>query len=224
LAYIILLIVSTAGAFIVHKLVIELSDNRDRALKKNKFLIGTIIFAALALLYNKLGVGAGLYFYIYLVIILTTMSIIDLDTGIIPDELVIAGLAGGIALFVLNLVLPCRFGYSLSRFDPVFGLLIGSGTLIVVMILGMIIYRTDEVMGMGDVKIFAPIGMFLGFKLTVMALFFSMLTGGIISLGLIVLKIRKRKDTIPFGPFIAIGAFLAILFGNELWNWYFSFL
>ncbi len=224
MAYFLLLILSVAGAFALHKIIIELSDDKDKASGKSKILIGSIIFASAALLYSRLGAGAQLYFNIYLIFILICMSLIDLDTGIIPDELVVAGLAGGVALFVLNLILPCRFGNNLSRFDPLFGLLVGSGTLLLVMILGMLIYRTDEVMGMGDVKIFAPIGMFLGFKLTIMALFFAMLTGGIISMVLILLKIRKRRDTIPFGPFIALGAFLAMIFGNELWNWYFSFL
>jgi len=45
--------------------------------------------------------------------------------------------------------------------------------------------------------------------------------GGII---LIMLKIKDRKDYIPFGPFIAFGAMLAVLFGFDLMNWYLNFL
>lgn len=224
LAYIILLLVSAPGAVLVHKTVLELSDDGERAVRKNKIVIGAILFVTMSLLYHELGWGAQLIFNIYLLLILVCMSIIDFDTGIIPDELVLAGLGGGIMLFFLNLIWPCKFAYERTWLDPVWGLLTGSGTLILIMLLGMLIYRSDEVMGMGDIKIFAPIGMILGFKLTVMALFFSVMAGGAISIVLIGLKIKKRRDTIPFGPFIALGAFLAMLLGNRLWDWYFMFL
>ena len=91
-------------------------------------------------------------------------------------------------------------------------------------IFGAIIYKNDEVMGMGDVKIFAPIGIFLGWKMCAMALAISMFLGGLASILLIVLSIKKRKDTIPFGPFIAIAAFITVMWGQDIWSWYFSLL
>ena len=85
----------------------------------------------------------------------------------------------------------------------------------------MIIYKSDEVMGMGDVKIFAPVGMFLGWKMCMLTLVVSMFVGGITSIILVLFRIKKRKDTIPFGPFITLATLIVILFGKDIWGWYF---
>jgi leader peptidase (prepilin peptidase)/N-methyltransferase len=53
------------------------------------------------------------------------------------------------------------------------------------------------------------------------ALLISMLLGGAVSILLMALKIKKRKEKIPFGPFIAIASLITILFGERIWEWYF---
>jgi leader peptidase (prepilin peptidase)/N-methyltransferase len=75
-------------------------------------------------------------------------------------------------------------------------------------------------MGMGDVKLMAPIGLFLGWKLCLTALFIGVVSAGLVSLFLILTKLRKGKDTIPFGPFLVAGAFITVLWGWDLLNWY----
>ena len=75
-------------------------------------------------------------------------------------------------------------------------------------------------MGGGDIKIFAPIGLFLGWKMALMTFFISVILAGIVSVILILLKIKDRKSGIPFGPFIVAGTFLTYLFGWGLINWY----
>ncbi|HZK85498.1 MAG TPA: A24 family peptidase, partial [Desulfosporosinus sp.] len=82
------------------------------------------------------------------------------------------------------------------------------------------VYKGDEVMGMGDVKLFAPIGLFLGWRMTLLALFLSVILGGMLSLLLIVLGKANRKSMIPFGPFIVTGVFITVMWGWDILRWY----
>ncbi len=79
-------------------------------------------------------------------------------------------------------------------------------------------------MGWGDIKLAACIGAFLGATSTVIALFIAFILGAIIG-GVMMLKSKKGKSTpIPFGPFMAVGAILALFFGQPLWKAYINFL
>jgi leader peptidase (prepilin peptidase)/N-methyltransferase len=103
---------------------------------------------------------------------------------------------------------------------PLIGMVTGSGLLLLIAIAGMLIYKTDDAMGMGDVKLFAPIGLLLGWKLCLAALFISVLLAGFSSIFLMLIRKKGRKDTIPFGPFIVTAAYITMLFGWDIVNWY----
>jgi leader peptidase (prepilin peptidase)/N-methyltransferase len=66
----------------------------------------------------------------------------------------------------------------------------------------------------------APIGLFLGWKLCLLALFISVFLGGVVSMALMILRIKKRKDTVAFGPFIVMGTFATIMYGWDMLNWF----
>ncbi len=72
-------------------------------------------------------------------------------------------------------------------------------------------------MGGGDVKLMGAAGFWLGFANTVLALMLGFLLGSIIGVALIALKIKTRKDYIPFGPYLCIGILVSLL----LWNDYY---
>lgn len=174
----------------------------------------------LALLSN-FGLTVAFFAYAFLMTILIAVLFIDYDHRIIPDELVIAGLAGGAAIFACNLFVPGQLLYGDEKWwTPLLGLVAASGILMLIAIIGSLIYKTDDAMGMGDVKLLAPIGVFLGWKLGFAALFFSVLIAGIVSVLLIVLRIKDKKDTIPFGPFIVVGTFITIMWGWDIIFWY----
>jgi len=197
---------------------------RTQRYTKNELAVQLATSIVFMLIYYKYGITADFFFFAYIMFILIIMFLIDLKTKIIPDELVIAGIAGGLVVFIYNAFIPLSFYPTANWWEPLVGLLPGSGILFLIAFLGVIIYKSDEVMGMGDVKIFAPIGIFLGWKMCILALVVSMFIGGITSILLILFRIKKRKDTIPFGPFITIAVFITILFGREIWDWYFSWL
>lgn len=74
--------------------------------------------------------------------------------------------------------------------------------------------------GGGDVKFMAALGIWLGLKYTLLAFFLTFLFGGIGAAVLLALKIKGRKDNIAYGPYMALAAFLTLLYGNEIIAWY----
>jgi leader peptidase (prepilin peptidase) / N-methyltransferase len=186
-----------------------------------RYVIVELLTASIiTLTFYEYGFGMESIFLSYIACILITVFFIDLKHKIIPDGLVITGIIGGAAAFVYNLFLPLTIMGDRFWWNPLLGAVCGSGILLIIALLGMFVYKSDEVMGMGDVKIFIPIGMFLGWKMALFTLLVAIVSGGLISFILVAAKIKKRKDTVPFGPFIVAGAVLAILAGWDLLNLY----
>jgi leader peptidase (prepilin peptidase) / N-methyltransferase len=131
---------------------------------------------------------------------------IDLGRQIIPDRITLPGIVVGF--------LTSFLGTRVSWLDSLVGLLVGGGILFAVIVL------SGGGMGGGDMKLGALMGAFLGYKLVLLALFLAVVLGGGIALVLLSTGIRRRKDPIPFGPFLATGAAVAILFGEGIVAWY----
>lgn len=147
--------------------------------------------------------------FIFLLIVIT---MIDFDYQIIPDELVYIGVGTGIL-------------YSLLIHDLLFSLLAALGASLffyAVRVLGEFVFL-KEAMGMGDVKFAAFLGIFLGVKKVVFAVVLSFPIGVVMALGLILLRLKSRKDYIPFGPAMAFAAFVSAYWGPELLTWYIHF-
>lgn len=131
---------------------------------------------------------------------------IDLEHQIIPDRITLPGIAVG---FVTSFL-----GTRVSWLDALLGILAGGGILFAVILL------SGGGMGGGDMKLGAMIGAFLGYKLALLALFLAVILGGVVALGLLSAGIRRRKDPIPFGPFLACAAAVATLWGEAVLTWY----
>jgi leader peptidase (prepilin peptidase)/N-methyltransferase len=84
--------------------------------------------------------------------------------------------------------------------------------------------RHEEGLGMGDVKMLAMIGAFLGWKLTLVTLMIASLAGSAVGLALIALRRGSMKYALPFGTFLAMGAALAAVFGSRVLDWYLGLL
>jgi leader peptidase (prepilin peptidase) / N-methyltransferase len=83
--------------------------------------------------------------------------------------------------------------------------------------------RNEEGLGMGDVKMLAMIGAFLGWKLMLVTLVLSSFLGSFIGIAMIVLKKGDMKYALPFGTFLAIGAIVASVSGDAILRWYSGF-
>ncbi len=164
-----------------------------------------------AFLYWKFGL-AWLELGISLVYasLLTVIFVIDLENQLVLNKVVFPGM-------VLALIL--------SFFWPGLGVLnslIGGAIGLAIMALPFIIYRRG--IGMGDVKLGALVGLITGYPLVFIAWLLSVITGGLVAAGLLIFKIKKRGDPIPFAPFLATSAMITLLWGQEIWQWYLQWL
>ena len=141
---------------------------------------------------------------------LVALFAIDLEHHLLPDRITLPGIAAGL---LANLVVPPGI------FEAVLGALLGW---LVLWGIGEAYYRYSgqEGMGGGDVKMLAMVGAFLGWKLVLVTLVFSSVTGSVI--GLIVIASRKgdMKYALPYGTFLALAALLASLTGDRIVAWY----
>jgi leader peptidase (prepilin peptidase)/N-methyltransferase len=172
------------------------------------------------LLFQRYGLTVEFVSSAFLMSVLIAVFFIDIDHRIIPDSLVLTSLAGGVLLIVYNFFVPVSFYGDRHWWNPLAGILSGAGVLFLVALIGMAIYKNDDAMGMGDVKIFVPIGIFLGWRLSLLALLLSMIAGGLVGLFIIISGRGDRKSTIAFGPFIVIGAFISFMWGWDILKWY----
>ena len=75
-------------------------------------------------------------------------------------------------------------------------------------------------MGWGDVKMAGLIGLVTGSRLVLVALAMGVVLGGLVAVTLLLFKIKKRKDAIPFGPFLSLATIVTLLWGSDILNWY----
>jgi leader peptidase (prepilin peptidase)/N-methyltransferase len=75
-------------------------------------------------------------------------------------------------------------------------------------------------MGLGDVKMAALMGIMLGYPNVLVAIFLAIIAGGLMAIVLLVSRKKGRKQAIPFGPFLALGTVLALIWGTPIWEWY----
>lgn len=139
-------------------------------------------------------------------------TFVDFEIQEIPDEVSIGGLAAGLILstaFPSILNETSRLGSFLNSFS---GALIGGAMIYAMGVLGEFAFK-KEAMGGGDVKLLAMIGSFLGWKLVVLTFFIAPLFGSVVG---VVLKIKEKRDTIPYGPYLSLAAIVAMLWGDRI--------
>jgi leader peptidase (prepilin peptidase)/N-methyltransferase len=138
---------------------------------------------------------------------------IDREHQILPHAITLPGLVAG---FVFSIFTEPGWQASLA------GLLLGGGILLA-MGYGYYFLRHEEGLGMGDFKMLAMIGAFLGWRLTLLTLMLASLSGSVVGLFLIVTRRGGMKTALPFGTFLALGAAAAAIAGPALLDWYLSF-
>ena len=98
--------------------------------------------------------------------------------------------------------------------DALLGIAIGGGVLYVIFL------AARGGFGGGDVKLGGFVGAILGIPQILVALPLSFIAGGLFGLSLLVLKVRGRKDAIPFGPFLAGAGLVSLFWGQTIFDWY----
>lgn len=147
--------------------------------------------------------------------LLITLSFIDYDTQLLPDVITIPMVWMGLLLSLaavyvdpVSSIIGATAGYlSLWCVFQVFKLITGK-----------------EGMGFGDFKLLAVLGAWLGWKMLPAIILLSSFAGAVIGITLILVKQHNKEKPIPFGPYLAIAGWIAMLYGDQLIDYYFQFV
>jgi len=177
------------------------------------FLVETGCALLTAFLYHYKGLTLesgviALYSYIYIVI-----GLIDLKTGLILNRIVYPSLV--LALVIAPFFVRGGGGYLSNLVNA----LIGAGVGLVALLIP-VVATIGRGMGIGDVKMAALIGLTTGFGEVLVAILGGIILGGLVAIFLLIFRLKKRKEAIPFGPFLAIGAIVTLIWGSQILHWY----
>jgi leader peptidase (prepilin peptidase) / N-methyltransferase len=172
-------------------------------------LITGALFAGLALTYPP---GVLLASRLLLAAALVALFVIDLDHKILPNVITLPGIIAG---FVLSLFAAPGWRSSLI------GILVGGGIPFAIAWTYEKV-RGHEGLGMGDVKMLAMIGAFLGWQLMLLTLVLASFTGSLVGMGFIAAG-KGAKYALPFGTFLAFAAVAAMFVGDAVLAWYLGF-
>ena len=150
-------------------------------------------------------------------------TFVDFDHFIIPDSVSLGGIVVGLALSAAVPEMQGQATWLRGLAFSALGVLAGSGTLMAVAWLGRLVFR-KEAMGMGDVKFLGAIGAFFGWQAVFFTLIVGAFLGSFVGILLIVLGKGKLGSRIPFGPYLAAGAFVWAFWGPVCVRAYLSLL
>lgn len=192
------------------------------------------IFAILTLVFN-----------LFLVTVLGVVFLVDLKIGLILDKvLIISTVISGLLLIAINSLKSYVFYINLKSspisqyllpphsnylYDQILRLWwpllwgVSGGVVIAIALSLLIIITRGRGMGWGDVKYVLFLGLALGFPNVLIAVLLAFFLGAVSSLLLILLKRKHFGQTVPFGPFLSLGALISILWGKDIFNWYIHF-
>lgn len=137
--------------------------------------------------------------------LMVVLAAIDAEHFLLPDRLTLPGIAVGLALQ------PWLPGGDWR--GALLGAALGGGVLLAVRGAWFLV-RREEGMGLGDVKMLAMIGAFLGWQGAAVALFAAAVTGAAVGLTLIALRRGGARTQLPFGVFLALGGLVALFWGR----------
>jgi leader peptidase (prepilin peptidase) / N-methyltransferase len=174
-----------------------------------------LVEAATALLFvaclERFGVSLAAAAAALFCCLMIALCLIDLEHLLLPDRLTLPGIAAGLAL---QRWLPWG-----SLRGAVAGALLGAAVLLAISGAWYLV-RREEGMGLGDSKMLALIGAFLGWQAMLVALFFASFAGATVGLVLMWRGGAGMKSKLPFGSFLSLGGILALFAGHEIAGWY----
>lgn len=168
-------------------------------------LIESLSGALALLLAVQFGFGWQLLAGLVLLWILICITWIDIDTFLIPDQLSLGLLWLGLFVALFELFIPLR--------EAVIGALVGYLSLWLIFWLFKLL-TGKEGMGYGDFKLLAAGGAWLGAEMLLPVLVVASVSGLVVSV------ILRKNNKVPFGPYLSIGIFISLLWGEQLLKWY----
>lgn len=144
---------------------------------------------------------------------LLTLAVIDWEKGLLPDQITIPLLWLGLLVNLGNWFCQCE--------AAIMGAIIGYSSF---WFLAWVFFRITKKIGMGhgDFKLLAMLGAWCGWQLLPLIILLASLFGSLIASSLIIFKKQHRQNPIAFGPYLALGGWLALLYGEKWLQWYSS--
>jgi leader peptidase (prepilin peptidase)/N-methyltransferase len=164
-------------------------------------LLTGLIFA---LLYWKFGLSRELGMSLVYASMLLVIFFIDLEHQLILNKIIYPSI---VIAFAFSFLWP-----DLGVVNSLIGGAIGFGLLFLI----ILIYPAG--MGEGDVKLALMMGLMNGYPGIFVALYIAVVTGGLVAVLLLVLRLKKRRQAVPFGPFLATAAMVTLIWGEEIWK------
>lgn len=164
------------------------------------------------LIYSQYGLSFNTLKYLFLSSLLIVIGAIDFDTQFIYTSTTIFGFISGIAFIIFE-----KFVLKYTILNYIYGALLG------ILIIGAIVILTKG-MGSGDIEIAGLCGLFLGLKAVAVGLFLAVVIGGVVGIIAIIFEIKNIKEKMAFGPFLASGAVISLLYGTSILDWYYKLL
>lgn len=149
------------------------------------------------------GIAGVFLFSLFLIV-----TMIDLEHMIIPNSITLL-------LFLSGIIY-----HFISQEVSLTGRLAGAAVGFSLLFLLACAYKGG--MGGGDIKLCTAMGFWLGFPGIFQALFIGSLLGSVIGIFLLIIKVKKKKEPIPFGPFLMFGFLITFFFQQEIFSWYWS--
>jgi leader peptidase (prepilin peptidase)/N-methyltransferase len=174
-------------------------------------LLTAAVFLVIAL---RIGLDAALPAFLYLGGVGVALAMIDLDVKRLPNSVVLPS-------YVVALVLLSAAALANGEWSNLLRALFGMAALFAFYFLLVVVYPSG--MGFGDVKLAGVLGLYLGYlgwAEVITGGFLGFLFGGVVGAGLMVMRKAGRKSQIPFGPFMLMGALVAIVAGGALADLY----
>lgn len=179
---------------------------------------------------------------IFTICVLVNIFLTDIKTGLIFDRITLPSIVIAFFLLLISTAYKVYLVYWGITASPLGKYLMAPGNdylqrhilltsqpflsgllaaLLMTLFFGSIIFFTKgRGMGGGDLKLSIFLGLAFGFSNSLVLLMLAFLTGSIVGIALIFIKKKKLGQSIPFGPFLSLGALITLFFGNQILNWY----
>lgn len=170
-------------------------------------IITVIIYIALLYRYGIQSTfieNLNLIKFMILTPMLLSAFVIDYKLQIIPNRL-------NLTMFEVGLIIAFLYGMSnvAITIDMLLGMLAGGGVFLIITLLGSLFFG-KEALGFGDVKLMGALGLYFGWANILAISVMSFLIGAVLGIILVITRLKKKDEYIPFGPFIVIATFISI--------------
>jgi leader peptidase (prepilin peptidase)/N-methyltransferase len=166
----------------------------------------------------RFGVGPEAIMAIVLTLALVPVAMIDADTQLIPDSIVLPLMWIGLAMSLYHPIAGAETLFISPR-DAIVGAMAGYLSLWSIYWLFKLV-TGKEGMGYGDFKLLAALGAWLGWQHLHIIILMSAVVGAIVGISMMAFRKHERSVPIPFGPYLAAAGWITMMWGSDIWNLY----